>query len=172
VSFDNTKFIKKALTNVAETLRDACILVVLVVFLFLQKGRATLIPILTIPVAVVGTFAGMYATGFSINNLTLFGLILSIGIVVDDSIVVIENVERIMEQQKCSAKQASIKSMEEVASALIAIVLVLCCAFIPSAFLGGLTGILYQQFAVTIAISVILSGIVALTLTPALCAIF
>ncbi|AUR51108.1 efflux RND transporter permease subunit [Aquella oligotrophica] len=171
ISFDNTKFIKKALTNVAETLRDACILVVLVVFLFLQKGRATLIPILTIPVAVVGTFAGMYATGFSINNLTLFGLILSIGIVVDDSIVVIENVERIMEQQKCSAKEASIKSMEEVASALIAIVLVLCCAFIPSAFLGGLTGILYQQFAVTIAISVVLSGIVALTLTPALCAI-
>ena len=172
VSFDNTKFIKKALSNVADTLRDACILVVLVVFIFLQKWRATIIPILTIPVAVIGTFGGMYALGFSINNLTLFGLILSIGIVVDDSIVVIENVERIMEQQKCSAKQASIKSMEEVASALIAIVLVLCCAFIPSAFLGGLTGILYQQFAVTIAISVVLSGIVALTLTPALCAIF
>jgi len=171
VSFDNTKFIKKALSNVADTLRDACILVVLVVFLFLQKGRATLIPVLTIPVAVIGTFAGMYATGFSINNLTLFGLILSIGIVVDDSIVVIENVERIMEQEKCSAREASIKSMEEVASALIAIVLVLCCAFIPSAFLGGLTGILYQQFAVTIAISVVLSGVVALTLTPALCAI-
>lgn len=172
VSFDNTKFIKKALSNVADTLRDACILVVLVVFIFLQKWRATVIPILTIPVAVIGTFGGMYALGFSINNLTLFGLILSIGIVVDDSIVVIENVERIMEQQKCSAKQASIKSMEEVASALVAIVLVLCCAFIPSAFLGGLTGILYQQFAVTIAISVVLSGIVALTLTPALCAIF
>lgn len=172
VSFDNTKFIKKALSNVAETLRDACILVVLVVFLFLQKWRATIIPILTIPVAVIGTFAGMYATGFSINNLTLFGLILSIGIVVDDSIVVIENVERIMKQDGCSAKQASIKSMEEVASALIAIVLVLCCAFIPSAFLGGLTGILYRQFAITIAISVVISGIVALTLTPALCAIF
>ena len=172
VAFDNTKFINKALSNVGETLRDACILVILVVFLFLQKWRATLIPVLTIPVAVVGTFAGMYALGFSINNLTLFGLILSIGIVVDDSIVVIENVERIMEQQKCSALEASIKSMEEVASALVAIVLVLCCAFIPSAFLGGLTGILYQQFAVTIAISVVLSGIVALTLTPALCAIF
>ena len=172
VAFDNTKFINKALSNVAETLRDACILVILVVFLFLQKWRATLIPILTIPVAVVGTFAGMYALGFSINNLTLFGLILSIGIVVDDSIVVIENVERIMEQQGCSAKEASIRSMEEVASALVAIVLVLCCAFVPSAFLGGLTGILYQQFAVTIAISVVLSGIVALTLTPALCAIF
>lgn len=171
IAFDNTKFINKALTNVAETLRDACILVILVVFLFLQKWRATLIPVLTIPVAVVGTFAGMYALGFSINNLTLFGLILSIGIVVDDSIVVIENVERIMEEDKCSAMEASIKSMEEVASALIAIVMVLCCAFIPSAFLGGLTGILYQQFAVTIAISVVLSGIVALTLTPALCAI-
>lgn len=172
VSFDNTKFINKALSNVADTLRDACILVVLVVFLFLQKWRATIIPVLTIPVAVIGTFAGMYATGFSINNLTLFGLILSIGIVVDDSIVVIENVERIMAKEGCSAKEASIKSMEEVASALIAIVLVLCCAFIPSAFLGGLTGILYQQFAITIAISVVLSGVVALTLTPALCAIF
>ncbi|MDD3267363.1 MAG: efflux RND transporter permease subunit [Burkholderiales bacterium] len=171
VAFDNTKFINKALDNVAETLRDACILVILVVFLFLQKWRATLIPVLTIPVAVVGTFAGMYALGFSINNLTLFGLILSIGIVVDDSIVVIENVERIMEEEHCSAFEASIKSMDEVASALVAIVLVLCCAFIPSAFLGGLTGILYQQFAVTIAISVVLSGIVALTLTPALCAI-
>ena len=171
VAFDNTKFIDKALSNVADTLRDACILVVLVVFVFLQKGRATLIPILTIPVAVIGTFAGMYATGFSINNLTLFGLILSIGIVVDDSIVVIENVERIMEQQLVSAKVAAVKSMEEVASALIAIVLVLCCAFIPSAFLGGLTGILYRQFAITIAISVVISGVVALTLTPALCAI-
>lgn len=172
IAFDNTKFIKKALTNVGETLRDACILVIFVVFLFLQKARATLIPVLTIPVAVIGTFAGMYATGFSINNLTLFGLILSIGIVVDDSIVVIENVERVMEEEHVSARKASIKTMEEVASALIAIVLVLCCAFIPSAFLGGLTGILYKQFAITISISVVLSGIVALTLTPALCAIF
>ena len=172
IAFDNTKFIKKALSNVSDTLRDACILVIFVVFLFLQKARATLIPVLTIPVAVIGTFAGMYVTGFSINNLTLFGLILSIGIVVDDSIVVIENVERIMDTEGISAKQASIKTMNEVASALIAIVLVLCCAFIPSAFLGGLTGILYQQFAITISISVVLSGIVALTLTPALCAIF
>lgn len=172
VSFDNTKFINKALSNVIETLRDACILVIIVVFLFLQKARATLIPVLTIPVAVVGTFAGMYATGFSINNLTLFGLILSIGIVVDDSIVVIENVERVMHEDHLNAKKASIKTMEEVASALIAIVLVLCCAFIPSAFLGGLTGILYRQFAITISMAVVLSGIVALTLTPALCAIF
>lgn len=172
VAFDNTKFIDKALGNVIKTLRDACILVILVVFLFLQKGKATLIPVLTIPVAIVGTFAGMYATGFSINNLTLFGLILSIGIVVDDSIVVIENVERIMHEEGLSAKDASIKTMQEVAGALIAIVLVLCCAFIPSAFLGGLTGILYRQFAITISISVVISGIVALTLTPALCAIF
>ena len=172
IAFDNTKFIKKALSNVSDTLRDSCILVIFVVFLFLQKARATLIPVLTIPVAVIGTFAGMYVTGFSINNLTLFGLILSIGIVVDDSIVVIENVERIMDIDGINAKQASIKTMNEVASALIAIVLVLCCAFIPSAFLSGLTGILYQQFAITISISVVLSGIVALTLTPALCAIF
>lgn len=172
VSFDNTKFINKALENVIETLRDACILVIVVVFLFLQKARATLIPVLTIPVAVIGTFAGMYATGFSINNLTLFGLILSIGIVVDDSIVVIENVERVMHEDGLSAKKASIKTMQEVASALIAIVLVLCCAFVPSAFLGGLTGILYRQFAITISMAVVLSGIVALTLTPSLCAIF
>jgi len=172
VAFDNTKFIDKALTNVVDTLRDACILVILVVFLFLQKGKATLIPVLTIPVAIIGTFAGMYATGFSINNLTLFGLILSIGIVVDDSIVVIENVERIMHEEGLSSKKAAIKTMQEVAGALIAIVLVLCCAFIPSAFLGGLTGILYRQFAITISISVVISGIVALTLTPALCAIF
>lgn len=172
IAFDSTKFINQALKNVIETLRDACLLVILVVFLFLQKGRATLIPVLTIPVAVIGTFAGMYATGFSINNLTLFGLILSIGIVVDDSIVVIENVERIMREDGVNAKAASIRSMEEVAGALIAIVLVLCCAFIPSAFLGGLTGILYRQFAITISIAVVISGIVALTLTPALCAIF
>ena len=171
ISFDNTKFVQKALDNVLITLRDACLLVILVVFLFLQKGKATLIPILTIPVAVIGTFAGMYLTGFSINNLTLFGLILSIGIVVDDSIVVIENVERIMHNEKLSAFDASVKTMQEVAPALIAIVLVLCCAFIPSAFLGGLSGILYRQFAITIAIAVIISGLTALTLTPALCAI-
>ena len=172
VAYDNTKFIRKALLNVAETFRDSCILVILVIFLFLQKPRATIIPLITIPVAIIGTFAGMYITNFTINNLTLFGLILSIGIVVDDSIVVIENVERIMVNEKLSAKKSSIKTMNEVASALIAIVLVLFCAFIPSSFLGGLTGILYRQFAITISISVILSGIVALTLTPALCAIF
>lgn len=171
ISFDNTKFVEKALSNVFGTFRDASILVILVVFLFLQKGKATLIPILTIPVSIIGTFAGMFATGFSINNLTLFGLILSIGIVVDDSIVVIENVERVMHENGLNARDASIQTMKEVATALIAIVLVLCCAFIPSAFLGGLTGILYRQFAVTISIAVIISGITALTLTPALCAI-
>jgi multidrug efflux pump len=171
VSFDNTKFIEKALSNVLHTLLEACVLVILVIFLFLQKGKATLIPILTIPVAIIGSFAGMYATGFSINNLTLFGLILSIGIVVDDSIVVIENVERIMHERLLDAKAASIETMREVAPALIAIVLVLCAAFIPSAFLGGLTGVLYRQFAVTISIAVVISGITALTLTPALCAI-
>lgn len=171
ISFDNTKFVEQSLDNVMHTLRDAVILVILVIFLFLQKGRATLIPILTIPVSLLGTFAGMLATGFSINNLTLFGLILSIGIVVDDSIVVIENVERVMTEKGLSSRAASIETMKEVAPALIAIVLVLCCAFIPSAFLGGLVGILYRQFAITISIAVVLSGITALTLTPALCAI-
>ncbi len=172
IAFDNTKFIEKALNNVFDTLKYACILVVLVIFLFLQKGKATIIPILTIPVSIIGTFAGMWMTGFSINNLTLFGLILSIGIVVDDSIVVIENIERLMHEKNINAFEASIITMDEVSSALIAIVLVLCSAFIPSAFLGGLTGILYRQFAVTISIAVIISGFTALTLTPALCAIF
>lgn len=172
IPFDNTKFIKEALMNVFYTFIESCILVIMVVFLFLQKPKATIIPILTIPVAIIGTFAGMLLTGFSINNLTLFGLILSIGIVVDDSIVVIENVERVIQSENVSAFVASIKTLKEVGGALIAIVLVLCCAFLPSTFLTGITGILYKQFAITISISVIISGLVALTLTPALCAIF
>jgi hydrophobe/amphiphile efflux-1 (HAE1) family protein len=171
IAFDNTKFIKESLNNVVHTFIEASILVILVIFLFLQKPKATIIPILTIPVAIIGTFCGMLMTGFSINNLTLFGLILSIGIVVDDSIVVIENVERVMEHDNLSALKASIKTIKEVGGALIAIVLVLCCAFIPSTFLKGISGILYKQFAITISISVVISGIVALTLTPALCSL-
>lgn len=170
--YDASVFVKASIKQVIDTFRDAFILVFIVIFLFIQNIRGTIIPILAIPVSIIGTFAGIYALGFSINTLTLFGVVLAIGIVVDDAIVVLENVERIMEEEKLDSVSASIKAMEEVASPVIAIVLVLNAVFIPVAFLGGFAGLLYQQFAVTIAISVFLSGIVALTLTPTLCAIF
>ena len=143
----------------------------LVVYLFLQNWRATLIPMLAVPVSLIGTLAGLWALNFSLNTLTLFAMTLAIGIVVDDAIVVLENVERIMETEKLNAFQASQKAMKEVAGALVAIVLVLSTVFTPVAFLGGIAGELYRQFAVTIGVSVVLSGFVALTLTPALCAI-
>src|SRR6266566_4269475 len=147
------------------------LLVTLVVFVFLQSWRATLIPVLAVPVSVIGTFFGMQVLGFSINLLTLFGLVLAIGIVVDDAIVVIENVERIIASEGVSPAVAADRAMRQVSRALIAIVLVLCSVFVPVAFLGGITGLMYRQFAITIAIAVVLSGIVALTLTPALCAV-
>src|SRR6185436_10841489 len=146
-------------------------LVILVVFLFLQNWRATLIPMLAVPVSLIGTFAGLFALGLSINTLTLFAMVLAIGIVVDDAIVVLENVERLMREDGMSAKEASIEAMQEVSGAVLAIVLVLCAVFIPVAFLGGIAGALYKQFAVTLAISVVISGLAALTLTPALCAL-
>ena len=170
VPYDTTKFIEVSIEEVIKTLRDAMILVILVVFLFLQSWRATLIPAVAVPVSLIGTFAGMDALGFSINTLTLFGMILAIGIVVDDAIVVVENVERHMEGG-LSPKEAAKKAMEEVAGPVIAIVLVLCAVFVPVGFLGGITGQLYKQFAITIAISVTISGFVALTLSPALCAL-
>ena len=170
--YDASTFVKASIWQVIDTFRDAFILVFLVIFLFIQNIRGTIIPILAIPVSIIGTFAGIYALGFSINTLTLFGVVLSIGIVVDDAIVVLENVERIMEEEGLDSVNAAIKAMEEVASPVIAIVLVLNAVFVPVAFLGGFAGMLYKQFAVTIAISVFLSGIVALTLTPTLCAIF
>lgn len=145
------------------------ILVFLVVYLFLQNWRATLIPTLAVPVSLLGTFAGLYMLGYSINTLTLFGMVLSIGIVVDDAIVVLENVERIMHEQGLQAREAAVKAMQEVSGPVVAIVLVLCSVFVPIAFLGGLTGELFRQFAITISISVSLSGVVALTMTPALC---
>src|SRR5439155_6916770 len=140
-------------------------------FLFLQSWRATLIPMLAVPVSVIGTFLGLLAFHMSINVLTLFGLVLAIGIVVDDAIVVIENVERIMATQKLPARIAADLAIRQVAGALVAIVLVLCAVFVPVAFIGGVTGELFKQFAMTISIAVVLSGIVALTLTPALCAL-
>jgi hydrophobe/amphiphile efflux-1 (HAE1) family protein len=167
--YDTTDFIKVSMEEVVKTLLEAIGLVLIVVYVFLQSWRATLIPLLAVPVAIVGTFAGMLALGFSINTLTLFGLVLAIGIVVDDAIVVVENVERIMEHDGLQPREATIKAMEQVTGPVIAIVLVLSAVFVPVAFLGGLTGQLYKQFAVTIAVSVAISGLVALTLSPALC---
>ncbi len=171
VALDTTKFIRSSIREVVLTLFEALVLVVLVVFLFLGSFRATLIPILAVPVSIIGTFLGMMAFGFTINMLTLFGLVLAIGIVVDDAIVVIENVERNMTRYRLSPKEAARRAMDEVTGPVIAIVLVLVAVFVPVAFLGGMTGQLYKQFAVTIAVSVTISGIVALTLSPALAAL-
>lgn len=171
ITDDNSRFVEAALNEVVQTLLEAGLLVLLVVYLFLQNWRATLIQMLAVPVSLIGTLAGLWALNFSLNTLTLFAMTLAIGIVVDDAIVVLENVERIMETEKLNAFQASQKAMKEVAGALVAIVLVLSTVFTPVAFLGGIAGELYRQFAVTIGVSVVLSGFVALTLTPALCAI-
>ncbi len=171
VSFDTTKVVEASIDEVVVTLIIAVILVVLVTYVFLQSVRATIIPTVAIVVAVVGTLAGMLVLGFSLNLLTLLGLVLAIGIVCDDAIVVVENVERIMQEEKLDAKEATIKSMGEVIGPVIATTLVLCAVFVPVAFLGGTTGVLYKQFAVTIAISVSISSFVALTLTPALCGV-
>ena len=170
IPFDTTPFVRESIREVIITLLEAMFLVTLVVFVFLQSVRATLIPVLAVPVSIIGTFLGLNALGFSVNVLTLFALVLAIGIVVDDAIVVIENVERIMAEEHIPARAAADKAMRQVSGALIAIVIVLCAVFIPVAFVGGITGALYKQFAITIVISVVLSGLVALTLTPALCA--
>ena len=167
--YDTTRFVKVSIREVVKTLVEAMALVFVVVFLFLQNWRATLIPFAAVPVSLIGTFGGLFLLGYSINTLTLFGMVLSIGIVVDDAIVVLENVERIMREEHVTAREAAIKAMSEVTGPVVAIVLVLCAVFVPVAFLGGLTGELYRQFAVTIAIAVVLSGFVALTLTPSLC---
>ncbi|TLD95140.1 multidrug efflux RND transporter permease subunit [Helicobacter jaachi] len=174
-AYDTTKFVKVSIQEVRKTFIEAIVLVVIIMYFFLQNIRATIIPVIAIPVSIIGTFAGMYALGFSINLLTLFGLILAIGIVVDDAIIVIENVERILHTErdengnKYSVKDATIKAMGEIQGPVVAIVLVLCSVFIPVAFIGGFSGAIYQQFAITIVISVVISGFVALTLTPALC---
>jgi HAE1 family hydrophobic/amphiphilic exporter-1/multidrug efflux pump len=171
IPYDTTIFIDVSIKEVVKTLVEATLLVILVVFLFLQSWRATLIPAIAVPISLIGTLAGMEALGFSINTLTLFGMVLAIGIVVDDAIVVVENVERHMTQGGLSPKDAAKKAMDEVSGPVIAIVLVLAAVFVPVAFLGGITGELYKQFAITIALSVAISGFVALTLSPALCAL-
>ncbi|MEW9897802.1 efflux RND transporter permease subunit [Chitinivorax sp. PXF-14] len=167
--YDTTRFVEVSIHEVLKTLGEAMVLVFLVVYLFLQNWRATLIPTIAVPVSLIGTFAGMLLLGYSINTLTLFGMVLAIGIVVDDAIVVLENVERIMHEEHVSAHAAAVKAMREVTGPVIAIVLTLTAVFVPIAFLGGLTGELYRQFAITISIAVCISGVVALTLTPSLC---
>jgi multidrug efflux pump len=171
ISLDTNDFVRISIEEVIHTLIEAVVLVVLVVYLFLQSFRTTIICTVAIAVALISTFTGMLALGFSINLLTLFGLVLAIGMVVDDAIVVVENVERIMAQQHLAPKEATIKAMNEIGGSLVAVVLVMASVFIPAAFLPGTTGQLYKQFAVTIVISVSVSGFVALTLTPAMCAL-
>ena len=171
IALDTNDFVRLSIEEVIKTLAEAMVLVVLVVYLFLQSFRTTLICAVAIIVSLVATFSGMLALGFSINLLTLFGLILAIGMVVDDAIVVCENVERNMVQHHLSPKDATIRSMGEIGSSLVAVVLVMASVFIPAAFLPGTTGQLYKQFAITIVVSVIISGFVALTLTPAMCAL-
>jgi multidrug efflux pump len=171
IPFDMTTYISESIHEVYKTLFEALFLVVLVVFLSLQSWRATLIPIVAVPISLIGTFGFMLIFGFSLNILTLLGLILAIGIVVDDAIVVVENVERIMEEEKLGAYEATKKAMNGLASALIATSLVLAAVFVPVSFLGGITGQLYRQFTVTIVVSVLISTVVALTLSPVMCSL-
>lgn len=167
---DSTSFIKISITEVVKTLIEAIILVVIVMFVFLQSWRATLIPAIAVPVVLLGTLAVLSIIGYSINTLTLFGMVLSIGLLVDDAIVVVENVERLMHEEGLSPREATIKSMQEITGALIGIASVLSVVFLPMAFFAGSTGVIYRQFSITIVVSMVLSVIVALTLTPALCA--
>ncbi|HEX3726265.1 MAG TPA: efflux RND transporter permease subunit, partial [Pirellulales bacterium] len=170
IVYDTTPFIRESVDEVFHTLRDAVILVAIVVLAFLQNWRATLIPLIAVPVAIVGTFAIMAVLGFSLNNLSLFGLVLAIGIVVDDAIVVVENVERWLEQG-VAPRDAARRAMDEVTGPVIAVALVLCAVFVPCAFLGGINGQFFRQFAVTIAVSTVISAFNSLTLSPALAAI-
>ncbi len=170
IVYNPTEFIQQSVDAVIHTLIEAIVLVVLVIVVFLQKWRASLIPVLAIPVSLIGTFAVLAMLGYSLNNLSLFGLVLAIGIVVDDAIVVVENVERNLEHGM-SPLEAARTSMDEVGAALIAIVLVLCAVFVPTLFIGGLSGAFYQQFAVTISAATVISLIVSLTLSPALSAL-
>lgn len=170
IVYDTTKFVRSSIEKVVDTLLEAVGLVVLVVILFLQTWRASIIPLIAVPVSIIGTFAVMYAFGFSINALTLFGLVLAIGIVVDDAIVVVENVERNIENG-LSPRDATYKAMREVSGPIIAIALVLVAVFVPLAFISGLSGQFYRQFALTIAISTVISAINSLTLSPALAAL-
>lgn len=171
IPFDMTDYIKASIKEVYSTLFQALLLVVLVVFLSLQNWRSTIIPLIAVPISLVGTFGFMLAMGFTLNMLTLLGLILSIGIVVDDAIVVVESVEHLMHSEKLSAREATHKAMKNLSGALVATSMVLAAVFVPVSFLSGITGELYRQFSVTIVVSVLISTVVALTLSPAMCAI-
>ncbi|MCK9512904.1 MAG: efflux RND transporter permease subunit [Pigmentiphaga sp.] len=170
VPYDTSPFVQASIEKVVHTLIEAVVLVVLVMFLFLQNFRYTLIPTIVVPIALLGTLAVMYAVGFSINVLTMFGMVLAIGILVDDAIVVVENVERIMAEEGLSPKQATRKAMRQITGAIVGITLVLSAVFLPLAFMGGSVGVIYQQFAISMAVSILFSGFLALSLTPALCA--
>ena len=172
IPFDMTEYISQSIHHVYRALFEALLLVILVVFLSLQSWRATLIPVVAVPISLIGTFGVMLIFGFSLNMMTLLGLILAIGIVVDDTIVVVENVDRIMHQEGLSPYEATKKAMSSLGGALIAMSLVLCAVFVPVSFLSGITGQLYRQFTITIAVSVIISTIVALTLSPVMCSLF
>lgn len=172
IPFDITEYISESIHEVYKTLLEALFLVIIVVYLSLQNWRAAVIPIVAVPISLIGTFGFMLAMGFSLNLLTLLGLVLAIGIVVDDAIVVVENVERIMEQKKIKAREATHIAMKELAGPLIATSLVLAAVFVPVSFLDGITRSLYRQFSITIVVSVLISALVALTLSPAMCAIF
>ena len=171
LAFDNVAVVRESIVEVLKTLAEAIGLVILVMFLFLQNWRSTIIPAITIPVSLIGTFAFIKVFGFSINTLTLFGIVLATGIVVDDAIVVIENIERHMSEYKKGARQAAHDGMSEVFNAVVVIGLVLVAVFVPVAFFPGTTGRLYQQFSLTIAFAVVLSVFNAVTLTPALSAL-
>ncbi|MBZ1703284.1 efflux RND transporter permease subunit, partial [Klebsiella pneumoniae] len=170
VAYETTSFVKASITDVVKTLLEAILLVFLVMYLFLQNFRATLIPTIAVPVVLMGTFAVLYACGYSINTLTMFAMVLAIGLLVDDAIVVVENVERIMSEEGLSPREATRKSMRQIQGALVGIAMVLSAVFVPMAFFGGTTGAIYRQFSITIVAAMVLSVLVAMILTPALCA--
>lgn len=170
--YDTTPFVKLSIESVVHTLLEAIVLVFLVMYLFLQNFRATLIPTITVPIVLLGTFAVLYAFGYSINTLTMFAMVLAIGLLVDDAIVVVENVERVMHEDRLSPREATRKSMDQITGALVGIALVVSAVFIPMAFFGGSTGVIYRQFSIAVVSAMALSVLVALTLTPALCAAF
>src|SRR5712672_867715 len=173
VFFDNTVFVTTTVAEVVRTLVIAFVLVAIVVFLFLGKLRTTLIPLVAVPVSIIGTFAVMLAMGYTANTVSLLALVLAIGIVVDDAIVVVENVERVMEEEPdLSPSEATLKAMQQITGPIIAISLVLLSVFVPVAFIPGISGQLFRQFAVTISVAMLISAVNALTLSPALCAIF
>ena len=165
IGYDTTPYIRESVNDVVKTLLEAIALVGLVVLVFLQDWRAMILPLIDVPVSLIGTFAAMAALGFSLNNISLFGLVLAIGIVVDDAIVVLENIERMM-ARGMDARTATIKAMDEVTGPIIAVSLVLCAVFVPCAFISGITGQFFHQFAVTIAVSTLISAVNAITMTP------